>query len=58
MFSKEKWRAIWNDVNAFDQRITDTNPFSEVNYTRKKYTSFREFYEPRPEHVVVWVDDD
>lgn len=58
MSLREKWRVFWEDVNTFDQRITDTNPFSEVNYSRKKYTNIREFYQPRPEHVVVWVDED
>lgn len=58
MFSKEKWRSFWKEVDDFDQKVTTTNPFSQENYSRKKYTNFREFYQPRPEHVVVWVDED
>lgn len=62
MFLKEetlqKWKFFWKQVDEFDKRITDTNPFSRENYSTKEYKNFRDFYQPKPEHVVVWIDDD
>lgn len=52
------WKDFANKVDDLSKKIDATNPFSEWNYSRRKYSNFREFYYPREEHIMIWVEDD
>ena len=52
------WKDFVNDINYFDKKIDKTNPFSEENYSQKKYSTFHDFYYPCKEHIIVWVEED
>jgi hypothetical protein len=52
------WEEFLSEVNSFDEKIDSTNPFSEENYSKKKFSNFHDFFYPCDEHIIVWVEED